>query len=147
MWVQHTSAIYIMILCKYSTFDIIRTCSRLSAYFNVSSTNSELMTAVRQYFLYVLIYIFFIYIYVGTLSWNKINADIVYHNISFNCNYYKFYPLYSYNNFSAIVAHASASASAWWWFLRLYPQYFATVCSWWLGSTLCKTCLEALHVQ
>jgi hypothetical protein len=39
-----------------------------------------------------------------------------------------------YNNLNAILAHASASASAWWWFVIGQPQASATVCNWWLGN-------------
>ncbi len=39
-----------------------------------------------------------------------------------------------YNNLNAIRAQASASASAWWWFVIGQPQASATVCNWWLGN-------------
>ena len=35
-----------------------------------------------------------------------------------------------YNNLNAILAQASASASAWWWFVIGQPQASATVCNW-----------------
>lgn len=52
-----------------------------------------------------------------------------------------------YNNLNAILAHASASAKAWWWFVMGQPQASATVCSWWLGSRRPKWRREARQVQ
>ena len=55
--------------------------------------------------------------------------------------------LFHHNNLSAILAHASASAKAWWWFVMGQPQASATVCSWWLGSRRPKWRREARQVQ
>ena len=52
-----------------------------------------------------------------------------------------------YNNLNAIRAHASASASAWWWFVIGQPQASATVCNWWLGNLRPKWRREARQVQ
>ena len=52
-----------------------------------------------------------------------------------------------YNNRKAILAQASASARAWWWFVMGQPQAAATVCSWWLGSRRPKCRREARQVQ
>ena len=52
-----------------------------------------------------------------------------------------------YNNLNAIRAHASASASAWWWFVIGQPQASATVCNWWLGNRRPKWRREARQVQ
>ena len=52
-----------------------------------------------------------------------------------------------YNNLNAIRAQASASASAWWWFVIGQPQASATVCNWWLGNRRPKWRREARQVQ
>ena len=52
-----------------------------------------------------------------------------------------------YSSSLAIQAHASASAKALWCCVRSYPQYAATVWSWWSGKRLPSFFLEALQVQ
>ena len=39
------------------------------------------------------------------------------------------------SSFIAMAAQASASASAWWWCSRLYPQTAETVWSWWFSRS------------
>lgn len=55
--------------------------------------------------------------------------------------------LFSYKIFIAIAAQASASASAWWCFSRMYPQASETVCSWWFGSLFPKNLRAARQVH
>ena len=52
-----------------------------------------------------------------------------------------------YSKFIAMHAHASASAKAWWCFVRSYPKYADTVGSLWLGRMLPNLRRAALQVQ
>ena len=55
--------------------------------------------------------------------------------------------LLRHSKFIAIHVHASASAKAWWCFVRSYPKYAATVGSLWLGRMLPSLRRAALQVQ